>query len=229
MTNRDLSNTSQNLYARAASTNGTEEIVLENGYDDYDADAVSAAFALRSSGLPYTPIKDSDAPPNAPRATVEFKVDLDGPELRQVKQIPAQLLFVSETGRPPVDFLAHLVLHGDQEFHNMKVRYTQDLRITQDDLASLMDDVYQKGSVNENSFQDWDEMKAAVREFEGRMLHIAATIVQGPDHGFSTALWDHMARFDPFAAGYPDNSVEVTLEDRHGKLTATFEPTSINR
>ena len=107
----------------------------------------------------------------------------------------------------------------------MKIRHTKTLSISRENLASLLEDAFQQGSVREDSFNNWDDMKEATKEFQDRMSHVAATITLGPDTGFPEALRDHMTKFDPHAAGYPASKIEVTLRDRHGSLNVTFDPT----
>ena len=220
----ELNTFTKNLYARAQPGDQTQEVVLENGEEPYDAEAVSAALAVRYAALHYTPILEQDATTDTLRAKVKFQADMRGPDFRQSETIPAKLVFTSDESVSPLDFQAHLVLGGTEEFNDLQVRYTRDLRLTTEDVAALLEDVYRIGSVHEDSFTEQDELKSAMREFEQRVLHIALTITKGPDQGFKEALLTHMSKFDPHAVGYPENTVQVTLEDHHGKFTGVFEP-----
>ena len=79
--------------------------------------------------------------------------------------------------------------------------------------------------MNEDAFNEWDDLKHERVLFQERMDYLATRILDGKNNAFKDALSDYLPRFDPGTMGYPESSVKTVTEDRHGTITAVFTPT----
>ena len=78
--------------------------------------------------------------------------------------------------------------------------------------------------MNEDAFNEWDDLKHERVLFQERMDYLATRILDGKNKAFKDALSDYLQRFDPGTMEYPESSVKTVTEDRHGTITAVFTP-----
>ena len=131
-------------------------------------------------------------------------------------------------------FEAALFIGGDNEY-DAHIRYTPGFQMNHAELADILHDAYYDGSVNEEAFAEWDDLKHERRLFQERMDHLATGILDGKESAFKQALAnerpgqsDHVQRFDPGAMGYPESSVRRNhyLCRTHSQKTAMGYPES---
>ena len=56
--------------------------------------------------------------------------------------------------------------------------------------------------MNEDAFNEWDDLKHERVLFQERMDYLATRILDGKNNAFKDALSDYLQRFDPGAMGY---------------------------
>ena len=183
---------------------------------------ISAALAIRHANLPYSPVLD-DENTNTPYAEVEFQIENRDEAITVQNTIQATMKFPQNPEMETLTFEAALFIDGDDEY-DAHIRYTPGFQMEHAELADILHDAYYDGSVNEEAFAEWDDLKHERRLFQERMDYLATGILDGRESAFKRALADHVQRFDPGVMGYPDSSVETFTKDRHGTITLVFTP-----
>ncbi len=183
---------------------------------------ISAALAIRHANLPYSPVLH-DETPAIPYADVEFQIEDPDERIAVQNSIHATMRFPQNPEMETLTFEAELFIGGENEY-NPHIRYTPGFRMDHADLADILHDAYYDGSVNEDAFAEWDDLKHEQRLFQERMNYLATRILDSKESAFKHALSDYLQRFDPGAMGYPESSVETVTGDRHGKITLLFTP-----
>ena len=69
-------------------------------------------------------------------------------------------------------FEAALFIGGDNEY-DAHIRYTPRFQMNHADLADILHDAYYDGSVNEEAFAEWEDLKHERRLFQERMDYLA--------------------------------------------------------
>ena len=191
--------------------------------DDFGKAAmISAALAIRQANLPYTPVLDGGGP-NIPHADVEFTVDHPEEQIAVQRTIRAKMVF-PKNPEMRAQYLSPDILIGGTNEDDPHIRYTPAFHMDHSDLAELLYDAYYDGSVNEDAFYEQADLKYEQVLFQERMEHLATLILDGRNRAFEHSLSYHLGRFDPGAIGYPESRVETASGDRHGTITAVFEP-----
>ena len=183
---------------------------------------ISAALAIRHANLPYSPVLD-DETPAIPYADVEFQIEDSNEAITVQKSIHATMRFPQNPEMETITFEAALFIGGDDEY-DVQIRYTPGFRMNHAELADILHDAYYDGSVNEDAFPEWDDLKHERRLFQERMDYLATGILDGRESAFKQALSDYLQRFDPGVIAYPEYSVETVTGDHHGTITAVFTP-----
>ena len=209
------------LFEKPQPDSGKRKIAV--GGDFGSAVQIAAALAIRTAGLPYQPVMEADEDPDTPYADVEFTLDNPGDGAAVQKTIRARLTFPERPEMGTQDFEAGLFLGGGNEWDAV-IRHTPGFKMDQGELCNLLFDAYYGGSVDEDAYADWDELKYERRRFEDRMWDVATMILGDRSAAFRGALASHVQRFDPGLLGYPESPVEVNLEDRFGTMRTIFTP-----
>ena len=192
--------------------------------EDNAAALISAALAIRQSGLPYSMvIEDEDQNAGTPCAKISFQTELGDKHVAQQNVIQVTMSFPENPEMETVRFQASLNLDGDHE-GNVHIRHTPGFRMKHGELSDLLYDAYYEESVNEDNFTYRDDLKREQDLFQQRMDHLAILILYGRNAAFGDALASHIGQFDPGAVGYPEFRVETVTEDRRGTITAVFQP-----
>ena len=200
--------------------NGKTKITLT---DDFGKSTmISAALAIRHANLPYSPVLH-DEPPTIPYADVEFQIEDPKEAIAVQKSIHATMRFPQNPEMKTLTFETALFIGGDNEYE-AHIRYTPGFQMNHAELADILHDAYYDGSVNEEAFAEWDDLKHERRLFQERMDYLATRILDGRESAFMQALAAHVQRFDPGVMGYPESSVETVTGDRFGTITMVFTP-----
>ena len=200
--------------------NGKTKVTLTE--DSGKADMISAALAIRHANLPYSPVL-YDKTANTPYAEVEFQIEDWDERITVQNTIQATMSFPDNPEMETLTFETELFVGGEDEY-DAHIRYTPGFRMDHTDLADILHDAYYDGSVNEDAFAEWEDLKHQRRLFQERMDHLATGILDGRESAFKQALSDHVQRFDPGVMGYPESSMETFTKDRHGTITMVFTP-----
>ena len=200
--------------------NGKTKVTLIEDFGK--AAMISAALAIRQANLPYSPVLH-DETPNIPYADVEFQIENPNEPIAVQSSIQATMRSPENPEMETFKFEAALFIGGEDEYDAL-IRYTPGFRMDHADLADILYDAYYDGSVNEDAFAEWDDLKHERRLFQERMNYLATRILDGKESAFKHALSDYLQRFDPGAMGYPESSVKTVTEDRHGTITTVFTP-----
>ena len=183
---------------------------------------ISAALAIRHANLPYSPVLD-DETPDIPYADVEFQIEDPDEPIAVQKSIHATLRFPQRPEMETLTFEAALFIGGEDEY-DVQIRYTPGFQMDHAELADILQDAYYDGSVNEDAFAEWSDLKYERALFRERMNYLATRILEGRESAFQDALSDYIRRFDPGTMGYPESSVKTVTQDRYGTITAVFTP-----
>ena len=200
--------------------NGKAKVTLTE--DSGKADMISAALAIRHANLPYSPVL-YDKTANTPYAEVEFQIEDWDERITVQNTIQATMSFPDNPEMETLTFETELFVGGEDEY-DAHIRYTPRFQMNHAELADILHDAYYDGSVNEDAFAEWEDLKHERRLFQERMDHLATGILDGRESAFKQALSDHVQRFDPGVMGYPESSVETFTKDRHGTITLVFTP-----
>ncbi len=199
--------------------------------DDFGkAHMIGAALAIRNAGLPYQPALEPGPEPEQekggtelPYAWVEFQIESQAVGIAVQQTIPALLMFPQNPEMKPVSFQAGLFIGGFCEY-DAQIRHTPGFQMDQGELTDILVDAFYEGSVNEDSFPEWEDIKHVRRDFWQRMWNVAAAILNSRAEAFGKALHEHLVKFEPGLTGYPDSPVETTFSDQDGTLRVTFTP-----
>ena len=191
-----------------------------------DAQNISAALAVQEAG--WMPVMDGDnlLTSSIPTVQVQFQLPETGlstPFVTQVEHIGATMTFLTDGGEPdqnrhPVPLEPSLYLGGDET--GMIVLHTGEVGLDQDSLAEILFDAYQ-GSVREDEYTEWDDLKHEFRELENRMTDVATAILEGNEAGLTARMHTHAHRFDPGPFRFPEREITVTGQDGSVRLTVS--------
>ena len=198
---------------------------------DSDGLTISAALAIRGSQLPYAPVLPEDRDGYTLDVSVEFPgMEEPGepcPETTErVEAITAVITFLDgdlmpDPYRDPEETEAHMVMAGDCEEY-IAVRHTPGLDMGHGELAEILQDAYQAGTMLDGA--GWDEVKHQAQALAERMEALAAGILGNPAEAFRMSMERHLDRFFVQGVNAPGERVETRMPHRGGTLTLAFEP-----
>ena len=153
---------------------------------------MSAALALRHSGLPYYPVQAGTERPAPQMVRLELPPNENRKRVEKVPAIPATLTFLDENGMPedgrePVRFQAKFAADADNVLE-MSIIHTGDLKTGEDELADLLFDAYRNGSIDEAEIQGWDSLQYQLKQLRNSMGHVAAAVLKGPEQAMEDLM-----------------------------------------
>ena len=214
------------LFTQQDPGSNVTKVELSEGFGK--AHMIGAALAIRNAGLPYQPVLEPEQEQEKgctalPYAWVEFQIESQAVGIAVQQTIPALLMFPQNPEMKPVSFQTGLFIGGFSE-HDAQISHTPGFQMDQGELTNILVDAFYEDSITEEHFPDWADLKRERERFWKRMWNVATTILKSRENGFRKALHEHLARFDPGLAGYPDSPVETVFSDQDGALRATFTP-----
>ena len=204
---------------------------------DTDSEDLSAALAVRESGLPFAPVNEEDEYQRTQRAMVEFlgtapdrsqaKYDVNHPNVQKVDEIPARIVFLGPGTQPdpyrkPVSVQAQIFMGGDSEVE-MNIRYVPGINMSREDLSGLLYDAYVECTIP-GDFGDWDAIKYERDQFRSRMEELAESMLGNPGEAFRMALERHMRKFQAYNIPEPEETTRVSIPYGDGRMNAAYRP-----
>ena len=224
MARHQPTNATIQLYTKQPGDEGKAPVVIHE--PECKAMEMSAALAVRHSGLPYYPLPRNT--PGIPMVRVEF----DPPEMMKsishVDEIPTTLEFVDGTGeRVPgsetIALSARLMAMGES-WNDVGIAHTGGLDMDRDELADLIFDAYREATVVENETMHWKYLRDRLQSLKGITSHAATCILKGPAAAIQEMMEQHMWGFFPYPIPFPEERVQAHLTRVNGKLTMAFTP-----
>jgi hypothetical protein len=189
---------------------------------------MSAALALRHSGLPYYPVREGAERPAPRTVRLELPPNGGGTGIERTQEIPATLTFLDENGEPeedgePVRFQAKFAADADNVME-MSIIHTGDLEMEEDELADLLFDAYRDGSIDEAEARGWDSLQHQLEQLRNTMGHAAAAVLRGPEQAMEDRMKQHLASFDERPVCWRNQPLEAMVRLEGGTLRMSFEP-----
>ncbi len=225
----DLNHTSDAtimLHVKQDGDEGKTPVVIEE--QETRSMDMSAALALRHSGLPYYPVREGTERPAPQMVRLELPPNGGGTGIERTPEIPANLTFLDEngepiTGREPVRFQAKFAADADNVME-MRIAHTGDLEIGEDELADLLFDAYRNGSIDEADAQGWDSLQRQLEQLRNTMGHVAAAVLKGPEQAMEDLMKQHLVSFDGAPVSWRNQPLEAMVSLEGGTLRMSFEP-----
>ena len=189
---------------------------------------MSAALALRHSGLPYYPVPAGTERPAPRMVRLELPPNGRDSRIERVQAIPAILTFLDENGMPeegrePVRFQAKFAADADNVLE-MKIAHTGDLETGEEELADLLFDAYRDGSIDEAATQGWDSLQHQLEQLRNTMGHVATAVLKGPEQAMEDLMKQHLLSFDQRPVSWRNQPLEAIVSLEGGTLRMSFEP-----
>ena len=225
----DLSQTSHAtimLYMKQDRDKGKTPVVIEE--QETTPMDMSAALALRHSGLPYYPVQAGTERPAPQMVRLELAPNENDRRIERVASIPATLTFLDENGEPeesrePIRFGAKFTADAANVVE-MRIVHTGDLQTGEEELADLLFDAYRNGSIDEAEIQGWDSLQYQLKQLRNTMGHVAAAVLKGPEQAMEDLMEQHLVSFQDERISWPDQRLEAMVSLEGGTLRMSFEP-----
>ena len=170
--------------------------------DDDPAGEVSAALAIRESGLPIRPAVPGEY---GRMARVKFDdIPETGCQLTMTPEIRASIVYLREDGepdaaRPPITLSPSLFIQGNTLWE-ARIAYTPSLDLTREQIQGLLRGIYQD-DVREEDHMDWREREFRQKDLDTARVHhedliaeISLMLQQSPMEAFREQLRDQAGR-----------------------------------
>ena len=227
----DTTDTTIEIYA--AQPNDLRQPVAPETTND-EATDLCIAITIRQltpSLRPVHPYRSPDTQDDdVPNVRVYFDLLKErslSPAVQRVDSLTATLTWLDEDGEPdpsrePILLSPTLYLGGSDEWE-MLALYTENINLEQEELSDLLFDAY-RDSVQDDNYNEWDDLKYELLAFRERMEDVAAAILEDPQKAFRNRLSSYLTRFDPGPLRWPDQEFSISVQDGRTIINFTVRP-----
>ena len=216
----DITTASLELYGKRPEDGGKTPVAVRP--QQCRALDVSAALAVRHSGLPLYPAHAGEL--EARPVRVRFGPQEENTGVRWTSEIPAELVFLDQNGpEEPQAIRAHLLATGTS-WDRMGLLYTAELQMDAGELADLLFDAYQEGTVDPGELYGWEQLHQKNEWLRAQTSAAATCVLFGPEPALQDLMEQHLVGFCAGALPWPCEETGMSVHVDGGKLTMRFIP-----